>query len=51
MLSNEQKLLRKYTAAINTIVYLPEFEQVLVKNRLDTQKRLARLELVIGLDD
>ena len=51
MLSNEQKLLRKYTAAINTTVYLPEFEQVLVKNRLDTQKRLARLELVIGLDD
>lgn len=50
MLNNEQKLLRMYTATINTMVYLPEFEQVLLDNRLDTQKRVARLELVIGLD-
>jgi|GEM_PF-4994928 len=50
LLASEKKLLRMYTAAINTLVYLPEFEQVLVANRLDTQKRIARLELAIGPD-
>lgn len=50
MLANEQKLLQMYTATIKTMTYLPELEQVLISNRLDAQKRIARLELVIGLD-
>lgn len=51
LLTNEQALLREYSATINTMVYLPEFEQVLQDNRLDVQQRVSRLGLVIGLDD
>jgi hypothetical protein len=51
LLTNEQALLHEYSATINNMVYLPEFEQVLQDNRLGVQQRVARLGLLIGLDD